>query len=164
MRTFSFPVRVQINKLAEFLVDPLGGVAVSKACLRELELKRVLIEPSLIGLLPPVKISLVQSIHCTLTEFGVPFRDSHYQNAKTFPVGVFWFVISSIVTRVLDEVPVPFIDDRPFDGVIVYAEKPEWEHPVPVNIYRDDGSPDLRVRWFPYDTSLWDKDTAILHL
>ncbi len=164
MRTFSFPVRVQINKLAEFLVDPLGGVAVSKACLRELELKGVFIESLLIELFPPIKVSLAQSVQCKLTVFDMPFRDSEFQNSKTFTVEVFWFIVSSIVTRTLEGGSVPFIDERPFDGVIVYVEKPGWEHPVPVNIYRDDDSPDLRVRGFPYDISLWGEDTAILHL
>ncbi len=164
MRTFAFSPRTPVHEIAQFLVHPMGGVSVSKALLPDLEQKGILIESSLIGLLPPVKVSLTQSVHCTLTVFGVPFRDSRCQNAKTFPIGVFWFVVSSIVTRVLGRVPVPFIDERPFDGVIVYVEKPGWEHPVPVNIYRDDGSPDLRVRGFPYNTSLWAEDTAILHL
>lgn len=164
MRTFTFPARVPVHKLAEFLIDPLGGVAMSKAYLHGLELEGVFIESSLIDLLPPEKVTQTRSVQCWITEFGVPFLDSHYRYTKVFTVGVFWFIVSSIATRVLEGAPVPCLDERPFDGVIMYVGKPGWNHPVPVNIYRDDGAPHLRVRSFPYNTSLWGEDTAILHL
>ncbi len=163
MRTFTFPARNPVHKLAQFLIDPLGGVAMSKACLHGLELEGIFIESSLIALLPPEKSTQTRSIQCTITEYGVPFLDSRYKYSKVFTIGMFWFIVSSIVTRVLEGASVPYIDERPFDGVIVYVGKPGWEHPVPVNIYRDDGAPHLRVRGFPYNTSLWGEDTGILH-
>ncbi len=163
MRTVSFsskPVHPLLEEL--FLTKP----AVVAHVLNELVQQGVIIGPTALQLLRSCWVFPTMTLQCSLVQHETPFLDSHIRCGEGVSTVHLWVILSDIVTRFLRGNSLPGLDESTMGGVVMYVKGDEMKSLTPVNIYLDPLSKGpityLRVRTFPFDSSLWDEGTTIL--